>query len=385
MSILFDTIVEILIYSNLAMFNILGQYFYMRGFSPFEVGILVAMIPAASFFSNPFWFKMKRSLPRNRLIAIVAAGASIGFWGVYLAGPFFVKLGMMAFTAFFSGAVVPISESYVMESLIHKQKKLDLPRMFGTLGYSMSSLLIGFLLKINTIFLFAFSTVFLMLVTALIQRLDRVVLTTGGSRADLPPRKGSWKAFLTYLSFGCASILLISFNGTFLPQLIGHRGYDPALAGICFAVLSFSEVPFLLFAKKILRKMGTLLLLATGVLCISIRMFLTPFTNSELTLVLVQVLHGWNYIVIYYAIFDYIHYELPVSYASKAQTVFWIGVQGLSFFLGSSVGGLLVEGIGLDKTYLLLSVGLFSVAAPLTVFALFKKAKAAKTTLHAHS
>ncbi|MBP6960901.1 MAG: MFS transporter [Thermotogae bacterium] len=373
MSILFDSIVEILIYANLAMFNILGQYFYMCGFSPFEVGILVAMIPAASFFSNPFWFRRKRSLSRNRLIAIVAAGTAIGFWGVFLVRPFLLKLALMAFTAFFSGAVVPISESYVMESLIHKQKKLDLPRMFGTIGYSMSSLMIGFLLKIDTVFLFTFSTVFLILVTILIRRLDQNVLITDNRRASLPPRTGSWKTFLMYLALACASILLISFNGTFLPQLIGQRHYDPALAGICFAVLSFSEVPFLLFAKKILRKMGTLLLLATGVLCISIRMFLTPFTNSEITLVLVQVLHGWNYIVIYYALFDYIHYELPIPYASKAQTIFWIGIQGLSFFLGSSLGGLLVEGIGLDKTYLLLSIGLFCVAVPLTAVAILKR------------
>ncbi|HOD91857.1 MAG TPA: MFS transporter [Thermotogota bacterium] len=375
MGIFIDSVVELLMYANLAMFNILGQYFYMRGFSPFEVGILVAMIPAASFVSNPFWFRMKEKLPRTRLIAILTIGTVVGFWSLFFVRPFLLNLVLMAFTAFFSGAVVPIGESYVMESLIRKQKKLDLPRMFGTIGYSMGSLMIGFLLKIDVVFLFAFSTLFLVLVSFLIRRLDQIALVSEGRSAASLPRTGSWNAFLWYLVLASASILLISFNGAFLPQLIGQRGYDPALTGICFAVLSFSEVPFLLFAKKILRKMGTLLLLATGVLCISLRMFLTPFTNSELALVLVQAMHGWSYIVIYYALFDYIHYELPIAYASKAQAVFWIGIQGLSFFLGSSLGGLLVEGIGLDRTYLLLSIGLFCVAAPLTVVAVVKRFK----------
>jgi PPP family 3-phenylpropionic acid transporter len=247
--------------------------------------------------------------------------------------------------------------------------------MFGTLGYSMSSLSIGFLLKVNPVFIFALSTLFLTANAFFIRKLNTIEIIRETQSKVETTRSGSWKLFLFYLSIGAASIILISFNGTFLPQFIGLRQFDPSLAGICFAVLSFSEVPFLLFAKKILKHLGTFLLLSSGILLISIRMFITPFAHSELALLLIQVIHGWNYIVVYYSIFDYIHYELPQQYATKAQSLFWMAIQGFSFFIGSSFGGLLVQNFGVEPAYRILSIGLSAIAIPLFVAAVYLRVR----------
>lgn len=373
--VFFESFIEILIYSNLAMFNILGQYFYFCGFTPFEIGILIATIPASSIISNPFWFKRKLTLDRNRMVWYLFLGSAFCFWMVFLLPSFWLKFLFMIFTAFFSTSIVPISESYVMESLIEKKERLDIPRMFGTVGYSMSSLGIGFLLKTNLFSLFLFSTIFMFVNVFLIRKLSLYKAVDSFNPRFDQKREGSWKFFLSLLSVAVASMVLISFNGTFLPKLIGDRHYDSSIAGICYAVLSFSEVPFLLFARKILKKLGTLFLVSSGAFLLAIRFLLTPYTSSEITLILLQMIHGWNYIVIYYSIYNYIHYELPKEYSSKAQTVFWIGILGLGFLVGSSLGGWLVERLGIESSYTLLGFCLLVPTAPLFVVALVKRMK----------
>ncbi len=151
---------------------------------------------------------------------------------------------------------------------------------------------------------------------------------------------------------------LIAFYATFLPLLVRQRGYDIATVGLCFAITALSEVPFLGFAEKILQKTGNLLLLSSGVFVMGLRVFLIPLTNSAITLILLQFLHGWTFIVIYYSLSNYIHYHLPESQSIKAQTLFWMTIQGFSFFTGSFFGGYLVDYVGLEESYQLLGLGI---------------------------
>ena len=160
----------------------------------------------------------------------------------------------------------------------------------------------------------------------------------------------------------------VSFCGSFLPVLVSQKGFPESTVGISFAVLSICEVPFLLFAKTIIKKTGSLFLVATGILAIGVRIFITPLAQTPTQLILTHVLHGWNYIVIYYSIFNYIHFKIPKKQTNKAQAAFWMIIQGGGFLVGYLGGGILVEFFGLIKTYNAFSMVMFLLSVPLFIW-----------------
>ena len=129
--------------------------------------------------------------------------------------------------------------------------------------------------------------------------------------------------------------------------------------------MGFPEFPFLFFADKILKRFGHFRVLWAGIFLTGLRVFLMSTVNSELIMMALQFMHGFNYIIIYYCMFNYIHYRLPPVMKVKAQTVFWMVNLGLSFITGSVIGGFLVDGLGIISSYRYF--GIFGMAASLIV------------------
>ncbi len=373
---IFEALVEWFIYSNLAMITIMAQYFENQSFSPVQIGTLMAVIPGMALIANPFWFSLKKKLGDKRTLIYLTLIPAVLVWGIYIMPGFLPKLLALAIFGFFASSVVPIGESAVMESLMAKSLHLDKARLMGTIGFSSISLISGFLFQISFAFLFAISTVSLLLVFAFSKKLKRHAIIS--SKSYTTDSTGNNKAFLFMLVPAAVGIMGISFCASFLPVLVTQKGFPESTVGISFAVLSICEVPFLLFARKIIDKTGSVFLVATGVLAIGIRLLITPLASTPTALVLTHMLHGWNYIVIYYAIFSYIHFKMPEKHLNKVQAIFWMITQGVGFLAGYLIGGILVEFTGLMKSYNILSIIMFSLFVPLFIWFLRTKKGAIK-------
>jgi len=363
---LFESLVEWFLYSNLAMINIMAQYFENKGFSPVQIGALMAVIPGMALIANPFWFSLKNRIGEKKTLKYLILIPAILVWGVFLLPGFFLKLIALMLFGFFATSVVPIGEAGVMESLMAKGLHLDKARLMGTVGFSTISLISGFLFEISFIFMFIISTVALILAYTFSRKLKTYEIVT--ERKYTTDNSGNGKTFLFMLITATIGIMGVSFCGSFLPVLVTYKGFPESTVGISFAVLAICEVPFLLFAKTIIKKTGSLFLVATGILAIGIRMLITPLAQTPTMLILTHVLHGWNYIVIYYSIFNYIHFKIPEKQTNKAQAAFWMIIQGGGFLVGYLGGGILVELIGLINTYNLLSFFMFFLSVPLFIW-----------------
>lgn len=373
MKIIHESIVEWSIYSNIALILLLSQYFDHIGFSPIQIGILIAVRPLMSLITNPFWFRIKQRIGNTKTLCIMTLFAAIFLWSIFLLEMFPLKLAGMIVTAFFLTSVIPIAESYIMVSLMKKGEKLDRPRLWGTTGFAFTSLLAGFLFRFGFYTLFILASFFLVMVLIFSLKLDSAPVNE--QTRQKTSETGQWQVFLFMLISAGLAFPLMSFYSTFLPVLVRQRGYDIATVGICFAIMAFSEVPFLGFAEKILKKTGNFLLLSSGVFIIGFRVLLTPFTTSATMLIVLQVLHGWTFIVIYYSLFNYIHYHLPESQSIKAQTLFWMTFQGFSLFTGSFFGGYLLDYLGLEKSYYLVGLGITFFGSLLFTYSVLTRGK----------
>ncbi|HOO31812.1 MAG TPA: MFS transporter [Thermotogota bacterium] len=371
----FESIVEWFIYSHLAMVNIMAQFFESQNFTPVQIGALMAVIPTVSLLSNPFWFSLKRKIGEKRVFAAITLSAALLCWSVYLVPGFLPKFIALIIFGFFSTGVIPIGESQVMNSLMKKGLHFDRARLIGTVGFSAISLVSGFLFEISFAFMFIISTIALLIALVFsIKLTDTEFIVEKSHKTD---ESGTSRTLTFLLIAATLGIMCVSFCGTFLPVLVTEKGFPENTVGICFAILSISEVPFLLFANRIIQKTGTIFLVATAILMMSIRLFLTPLAQTPVQLMLTNVFHGWNYIVIYFSIFNFIHYKMPSHKLDKSQTIFWMITQGVSFLIGNLGGGILVQYLGLTESYRLLSLLMFILFIPLFIWFLSDKNKKA--------
>ncbi|MFW6248388.1 MAG: MFS transporter, partial [Bacteroidota bacterium] len=137
---LFESLVEWFIYSNLAMINIMAQYFEKSDFSPFQIGALMAVIPGMALIANPFWFSLKKSIGEKKTLKYLTLIPAVLVWGIYLVPGFLPKMIALILFGFFATSVVPLGEAGVMESLMSKGFHLDRARLMGTVGFSTISL-----------------------------------------------------------------------------------------------------------------------------------------------------------------------------------------------------------------------------------------------------
>ena len=323
----------------------------------------MAVLPAFSLLANPFWFARSKKRGAPTVLGIITFAASILLWAVYFANNFLATLLSISAVAFFMASLIPIAESIVVPSLRIKRRRFDRVRLFGTIGYGVTALVAGFLIRLGFISIFIMSSAFLISLS---------FLSKGYSRRDVRAvreEKSDGKLpglFILMLSGGVISVTIGAFGSTFFPVLTRELGFDVSSAGLGFSLMAFSEIPFLLFADKILSRIGVFRLLVLGMFTTGLRWFLTSIATSYVLFMALQSLHGFNYVIVYYSIFKYIHYSLPEGSVIKGQTVYWMSTMGLSYLLGSVVGGVLVDTFGLRRMYTIL--GASGMAAAVVFF-----------------
>jgi len=326
-----------------------SQFFHSKGFSSVEIGILMAVTPTLSVIANPFWFKRSSRKGGPSVMGTLSFVSAIVVWGVFLTPTFESSLIAMSLFAFFAVSVIPISESVVVPSLRSKGKRFNRARAFGTICYSATALISGILLSRGFVIIFIIASVSLLTAAAVSRTYpSKRILERNESEMDSTPLPIEF--YLLVLA-GVASITVGAFGSTFLPLLTSEMGYDLSSAGFSFSLMALSEVPFLFFAEKIIDRIGNTRLLLVGIFATGLRWFLTSIAPSFPVFLLFQALHGINYIVVYYSVTNFIHKNFEENKATRALTIYWMSTMGLSYLLGSVLGGVLIRAFGIRRMY----------------------------------
>ena len=349
-----------------------SQFFHSKGFSSVEIGILMAVTPTLSVIANPFWFKRSSRKGSPSVMGMLSIVSAIAVWGVFLTPTFESSLIAMSLFAFFAVSVIPISESVVVPSLRSKGKRFNRARAYGTMGYSATALISGILLSKGFVIIFIIASVSL-LTAAVVSRAypSKRILERNECEMDSTPLPIEF--YLLVLA-GVASITVGAFGSTFLPLLTSEMGYDLSSAGFSFSLMALSELPFLFFAEKIIDRIGNTRLLLVGIFATGLRWFLTSIAPSFPVFLLFQALHGINYIVVYYSVTNFIHKNFEESKATRALTIYWMSTMGLSYLLGSVLGGVLIGVFGIRRMYTIAGIsGMVMAAFSSLLFAALRK------------
>jgi len=172
------------------------------------------------------------------------------------------------------------------------------------------------------------------------------------------------KRFSVLFAIVTVAVGLNLFNSVFLPVLVKSKNFRAASVGLSFTLMALSETPFLLFAERIVKRFGSFRLLSSAIFVVGLRLVIASFATTETQLLLIQLLHGWTYIVIYYATLFLMRQKLSAHVLEATQILFWISLQGIGPLLGSTVGGVVVEKVGVELAYLTFGI----IAMSLVIF-----------------
>jgi len=369
-------ILEIFVYANISVTMLMSHYFNSQGFSPSQIGMLVAVFPIMTLIANPFWFYIKQKFKSGKLtLLLIFSGILLSVWFVYVGKGFFQKLIFYALTTFFFNGGTPISEAIVISGMNHLKKDYGKLRILGSIGFSVSAYILGYLTKIDFKYMFIFSNLFVFIAildTFFLNEYEYHEIENGNGKKI----KGSISEFSLMLMFGSFAILSTFSGNMFFTVLVKELNLDPAVVGKQVSFMGLSEIPFLIFSGKLIKRFGNTFLLSVSLFAVGIRWFLTSFAHNEIFLLSLQFLQGLNYIVVYYSILTYIHNLLPKDFRDKAQSLYWMIVTGVGSIVGTLAGGVIIEKIGVINTYrsigiLALMLGIVS----LVVFHSLKKAR----------
>lgn len=327
-----------------------------RNISTVSIGIILMLNSVATLVGQPIWGMLSdkfRSIKKVYLFCITVSTVLILLLPLIKneAGIFI----FMPLISFFFCCVGPLLDSWTIHSTKNSGKSYGAYRLWGSIGYSVISIIIGKLINfafVNIIFVVyaILSIITLVAITLFYQYKDEEdgIMKRVLSIKDLQVgRLAKNYYYMTFVVLAC--IMYITWNSfyNFLPALIKQVGGDDGLYGIAQAVSAFSEVPILLFSSRLAKKFKPQVLILFGMLVFVLRLFLYSIAWSPDIIIFVQAFNGLSFAMFLSGSIYYIDSLTPPELKATAQTVAPAVYGGLSGIIGNAMSGKLIEMYGI--------------------------------------
>ncbi|TBL77902.1 MFS transporter [Paenibacillus thalictri] len=330
-------------------------YFSSVGCSPAQIGILLSMGPIVAILAQPMWGTAgDRAAKKNTVLAVLLIGSAAASLLMPLSSQFYYLVAVVCFVAFFQTSITSLSDAITLEELDkHKKWSFGSIRMGGTIGYALMSVIFGFIAKDHVGFMFPIYAAVMLLAFMLLLRFPKIA-----GYQTLSRKMNMWALFrnrtlVLYMSVSFVLQITLGYYYSFFPLYFKEMGGDNALLGWSMLISSLSEIPFLLFSHKLLKKIPIqyILLGAGAVTCL--RWVALYYIHNPYAAISTQILHGLMFIVLTVSLATYVNREVPRELKASGQTLNGLINQGIARIIGSFFGGFASEWLGMRNMFLL--------------------------------
>lgn len=353
------------VYGGVGAFAPFAALYYRElGFSGWQVGVLAALPAVAVAFGGPVLGAMADARGMHRPLLRAALGGA-ALVCLAAAGPerFWPLLPLLAVLALLEGPVSSIFDGYGVSAGERGGASYGRLRVWGSIGYTASVLLVGWLMgdRVDRLFFVAHA---ICLGLALLSTLGLPAL---GERNAQPLLSGLGLAtgnrplqallVVTYL-MSSAVALMYGFLGIHLEEM----GGSASLLGAASALGAASELPIVAFGGWFVATFGPVRLIALAIGVYAFRFAAFTLIPAPEWVLPVQTLHGLSYGAFLIASVTLAHRLAGPRHAATAQALLAAMIFGFGSITGTLIGGALLDRIGTD--------GLFRGAAALLVLTL---------------
>lgn len=344
------------------LFAYVTPYLLSLGYTNTQVGVIVSANSAASVIGQPvFGYICDKTRSMKKVMALSFLGGALLSLGFLVIGEnYYALLVLTTVIAFVVQAVYPLIDSWTeINSQTYPTTNYGVTRAIGSIGYAITSALAGVFFSdhgFTWIFPLFTGTMVLCLITCAGPH------DTTASQQKEPVRLkdiGKLLGNYQYISFVViATIMYIAYRSchSFLAVLMESVGGTTADLGYAWSILGISEVPFLLIAGLLLKKMKDSHLILVSMFFFILRVFLPTLATTPTQLIWMTALQGLSYGLFLPASVHFIARVVPRELANTAQAFAVAMYAGIGISASGIIGGILADAFGIVSIYQIATV-----------------------------
>lgn len=361
-------------------FPYLGLYLRAIHLSGVQIGLVASVVPLAGVALQPMWGLLSDRLGwRKPLLVLSLLSAALVAPAVTLAQSFGALLPLFALLAVALSPAVPLSDATTLEWLRRHGGSYGSVRIYGSLGFLLSSLAAGiFYLGSGILRLFILYGVLLFvafLVSLAAPRQHETGELAHGEGIGTLLRDRVLVLFLILALVGYGTYA--AYN-TFFALYLKGLGAGTSVVGAAAGLASLSELPVMAVAGLVVARLGVKPLLLAGLGAAFLRWTVYALVHDYRVALLFQLLHGLSFAGFYVAGVTFIDLRVPPHLRATGQTLFNGATFGLGTMLGANLFGALFDRLHAGGMFLIAAA--LCAAAMLGLLALMPNMRPARDT-----
>ncbi|VAW64602.1 Nucleoside:H+ symporter:Major facilitator superfamily [hydrothermal vent metagenome] len=315
-------------------------YLSSSGFDARSIGELMAILMATKIVAPYLWSWIADHTGQcMKIIRIASICSAIAFIGVFLNSSFWWLALVMLLFSFFWNATLPQFEANTMNHLGEHTHKYSVVRLWGSLGFIFSVIMVGLLLDQYGYQLVPVSILILYILIVFFS-----FLVSDAQKKQLHNEHGS--IFKALKQPHVIALLLICFlmqmsHGpyyTFYSIYLKQFSYSSASIGWLWALGVVSEVILFMYMHKLMPKYSLRVLLIVALILTSVRWLLIgSFVDTLWIVILSQCLHAASFGLYHSVAIELFHRNFKGRLQGRGQALY----SAISYGAGGMVGTLL--------------------------------------------
>lgn len=330
-------------------------YYQSLSFTGAQIGLLAGITPLITLVSLPLLTGLADRTNQHRLILSLALLVVVSGQVIFpYIKTFSLLFGLVILFSIFFSTIMPLSNSATLSMLADRKGLYGRVRLGGTLGFGLVAALAGSLVEHYGLKIAFWSAAGLFFIAFLISQ----KLVQGGAENQKPKDKGRAGEllknphFLLFLLIGLSGGISFATLNTYLFPYMKALDAGESQMGLALTIGTISEIPVLFFANRFINRFKTYAVLIFSLGMTGLRFLLLGLAMNPAFVLMVQLLNGFNFPLLYVAGVTYADEQAPTGFHATAQGLFNASMGGIGAAIGGFVGGLLFESLGPNGMYM---------------------------------
>ncbi|MDG5789927.1 MFS transporter [Evansella sp. AB-P1] len=346
-------------HSSMALIiSYLPVYLQHLGLTGSQIGVLLAVGPAAAIIAQPFWGFMSDKWKTVKRVLLICLSCSLALGIIVFQLTEYLILIPLLFIFFsFTSPSGGLGDSLAQKVSVKNNVSFGSIRLWGSLGFGVSNLICGFILAqigiTNIYFLYAifiFVAILFCYASPDSEPSKKPVELISALKLLKNPKLMIFLGMIMVI--GLTHRINDSFIGLYIIELGGNESY----IGISWAFAIVTEALMFAFSVYWFRRFHPLTLINIAAFLYFVRWLLMSFAPDPSFVLVIQLFHGFTFGIMYLTAFQFVTKLVPEELESTGHLLFISIFFGLSGVIGSLIGGNVMNAFDVRTLYTVMAV-----------------------------
>ncbi len=329
-------------------------YLKSLSFNALQIGVLMSLLHVTRIFAPTAWGYLADHTGKRMLIVQLAAITGlVSYCGVFFGESFLWMFAVMMLMSFFWSASLPLIEATTLSHLGKSTARYGSIRSWGSLGFVLAVIGIGYLLDATEIALLLWVVLgFKLGIVIFSWRIPEAEIASHSTDALSVQQIFKQPGVLAFFS---ACLLMAFAHGpyyTFYSIYLVDYGYSKGVIGWLWAIGVICEIGVFFLMSRVMHRFNLKQILAFSFTCAVARFLMIGWgVEWPTVMLLAQILHAATYGAHHVAAMMAVHYFFRGRHQAKGQAFYTSFTFGVGGTLGSVFSGYAWEWLGPGFTF----------------------------------